>query len=165
MTAVELDVFGLAESGLISIPRREIDAELHAVTGSGLGDFFDDVAFTFAIGTAGNGVIGRFGRPEAEAIVMFAGEYDALAARGVQGFADGIGIEVGRVEDGGIFIAVAPLAIGKSVDGEVQEIVVLEGAPGQLASGRKSSIRGEWRSGGEQRARCGRLQPFAPGEL
>lgn len=81
-------------------------------------------------------MIGRFGGPKAEAVVVLGRQDHAFAAGLLQYLCDGVGIEVRRIEDTRIFVAVAPFLIGEGVDGEVQEVTELEFAPGNLARGR-----------------------------
>lgn len=87
--------------------------------------------------------------PEAESVVMFAGEDDALHAAGFERGDDGIGIEVGGIEDGGVFVAVAPLEIGEGVDGEVEEGGGFHALPAELARGGQGTER-RGRGGGEK---------------
>jgi hypothetical protein len=74
-------------------------------------------------------MLGCLSGPEAKAIVMFARKNDTLAAGTVKRFADSVGVESGGIENGWIFVAVSPFAVGEGVYREVQEVVVFQLAP------------------------------------
>ena len=75
------------------------------------------------------------GRPQAEAVVVFGGDDDALHA-GFFGYACPLAaVQLGGVECGGAFGAVAPFQIGEGVDVEVDEGIVVELMPGLLPFG------------------------------
>ena len=63
---------------------------------------------------------------------MLGDEDDILCAGGADGAHPLVGIELGRIEDGGTGRAVAPLAIEKGVGGEVEDDAELEILPGDL---------------------------------
>ncbi len=129
MAAVDIEIGGSTVGRVIAVPRREINSEFETAASGGFGEFANDVAFAVFVRAELDRVVGGFGGPEAEAVVMFASEDDALAAGVFKDCANGIGIEGGGVEDGGIFVAFSPFFVGKSVYCEVQEVVEAEFAP------------------------------------
>jgi hypothetical protein len=63
------------------------------------GDFFNDVAATVAPGAILHGVFGVFRWPQAEAVVMFAGEDQAFHSCSGCGAYDLVGVEMRWVEE------------------------------------------------------------------
>ena len=57
---------------------------------------------------------------------------------------DLVGIEVVRIEDGWVFVAMAPLAVGEGVDGEVEERVGFELGVLDLAGRGERAIGRGW---------------------
>ncbi len=51
-------------------------------------------------------------------------------------------VELCRVEDARILVAIAPLAVGEGIDGEVEEAVDLEFMPAELAGRRQGAVGG-----------------------
>src|SRR6267378_1650727 len=78
--------------------------------------------------------------PKTEAVVVLAGEDQPFHNAARRGLNDMVGVKIAEIEDRLRLIAVAPLAVGKRVDGEMQETVELELVPGQLTG---SGERGE----------------------
>ena len=64
--------------------------------------------------------------------MMFGGQNQSLHARFPRGAHDLFGVEVGRIEERRVFIAIAPLFVGEGIDGEMDEAVELEFVPTQL---------------------------------
>ena len=67
---------------------------------------------------------------------MLGGEDQCAETSGASSLRPGPRIEPGRIEDAGIFAAVAPLAVGEGVDAEVQEEREFVALPREL--------RGRW---------------------
>ena len=103
-------------------------------------------------------MLGVFRGPEAETVVVLAGENQAFHPCVVCRADDLFSIEVSRVEYGGRFIAVALLFVGEGIGREVYEAVELHLMPPQLALRRHRSVRRRiagafyWRS--PCRSRC-----------
>src|SRR5207247_11316506 len=68
-------------------------------------------------------------RPQTEAVVVLAGENQSFHPAVARGTDDLVGVEIGRVEDRGRLVAVAPLAVRERVHGEMEEAVELELVP------------------------------------
>src|SRR5436190_1411900 len=82
---------------------------------AGVGDGFDDIALpVFPRGILYR-MFGELRRPEAETVVMLAGQNQLLHACVTGGAGDLVGIEIGWIEDLFIFAAVAPFLIGKGI--------------------------------------------------
>ena len=142
---------GVPYCGVVAIPRRKVDAELHLAARRGLRNIAHHIALPAAPGALKYGVVGGLGGPKAETIVVLAGEDHAAHAGIRQRAHDGIGIELFGVEDVGVFVAVAPFLIGERVDREVQEGGEFQVVPGQLPRAGNGAVR----SRGRNRARGG----------
>ena len=117
---------------VVAVPGRKIDAELQPVLAAGVGDLPHHVALAVLPRAVLHRVLGVLARPEAEAVVVLAGE-DQPAHAGLLGRADDlVGVEVGGIEDFLRLVAVAPFLVGEGVDGEVQEAVDLQVVPAEL---------------------------------
>jgi hypothetical protein len=101
LVAVIGEVLRAAVILVMAIPGREVDAEADAVPLAGVADFADDVAFAAFPGAVLDRVFGELGRPEAESVVMFGGEDEALHAGLLGDTDDLVGVEVGGVEQRG----------------------------------------------------------------
>ena len=80
-------------------------------------------------------MLGELRRPEAETVVVFAGENETLHAGFLGGANDLLGVEGGGVENFLALIAVAPFLVGERVHSEMQEAIELHFVPAQLAFG------------------------------
>lgn len=129
-------------------PGGEINTEFESIAGGGSGEFANNVALAVLIRAETDGMIGGFRGPKTEAIVMLASEDDAPAARVFEDGTNRVCVEGGGVEDGGIFVAIAPFLIGEGVDGEMQKVVEAEFAPAELALRGQDTVR-RGRFGGE----------------
>ena len=69
-------------------------------------------------------------RPETEAVVVLAGKNQPFHPAVPRGSYDLVGVKVRGIEDRRRLVAVAPLTVGKCVDGEMHEPVELELVPG-----------------------------------
>src|SRR4051794_38144512 len=87
--------------------------------------------------------------------MMLGGQNQPLHAGVFSGAHDLLGIEVSRIEERRIFIAIAPLFIGEGVDGEMHEAVEFELVPTELTRRRDRSERG-WRRNPPRRWRLPR---------
>src|SRR5215470_2329558 len=95
----------------MTIPRREIDAELQIVFSCGCGNLGDYIALAVFPGAALHAVVCLLRGPEAETVVMFGDHDHVFGARGFDGAHPLFGIECGGVENLWISRAVAPFAI------------------------------------------------------
>ena len=130
-------VIGLAlpVSGLGPIPGGQVDTELEAVTAGSLGNLADHIALASLPGRAGHAVLGVGTGPEAEAVVVLAGEDHPRHASGFKGLHPLVAVQVRRVEEGGILVAQAPFAVGHRVHAKVHESIHLHALPIELTAG------------------------------
>ena len=105
----------------VAVPGREVQAELHAVLPAGGGELRHHVAGAVAPRGGGDGVVGRRGGPQAEAVVMLRGEDHVDGAEVAGGAHPLVGVEVAGREEVGGHGAVAPLLAREGVDPEVEE--------------------------------------------
>ncbi len=125
---------------------------------AGLGDLFHHVALAVLPGAVLDRVLGIFAGPEAEAVVMLAGEHDAPQPGSLDRADDLVGVEIGGVEDLLRLIAVAPFAIGERIDREVEEGVAFYLMPGELPGGWNRAKGGRRFGRGKQAAKQERNQ-------
>jgi hypothetical protein len=104
-------------------------------------DLCDDVTFATFVGTPGDRMFGVATRPEAEAVMVLGGQDQLLEPTRLEGGYDLVGIEIGWVEDRGIFITRSPFAVRECVDREVYETVGFQVMPCTLPRG------GQWTVG------------------
>ena len=71
-------------------------------------------------------------RPQAEPVMVLAGEDQAAHAGRGEAFDPLVGVELRRIEEGGILMPETPFPIGHGVHAEMDEAVELELLPGQL---------------------------------
>ena len=74
-----------AVEGVIAIPGGEVHAKAQARAPAGVGDLLHHIALAALVGAGGHRVRGVAAGPEAEAVVVLAGEDQALHARGLKG--------------------------------------------------------------------------------
>jgi hypothetical protein len=106
---------------------------------------------------------GGGGGPEAEAVMVLAGEDDAAHGGIGEGREEGISIEAGGLEEVGVFVAVTPFLVCpflvcECVDGEVEEGGGFERMPAELGGGGDGAIGtcgDRNRGGGGQQAASG----------
>ncbi len=157
LVAVVGEVFGLAVLRMVTVPRRQVYAELDALFLAGIGEFANDVAFSVFPGAVFYGVIRVGAGPEAESVVVFGGEDQAAHSGHFGGGGDLGGVEAGGVEDCGGFVTVAPFLVGECIYRKVDESVEFHVVPGELACGGDGAmgcggwggLRGEWEQEGE----------------
>ena len=147
LVAVVGQVGGRAVVGRGPVPRREVDAEAHALSVAGVADLADDVAGAVLPRAGLDAAVGVLARPEAEPVVVLARQHDAGQAAGLGGGDDLVGRKIGRRERGRRLVAVPPLLVGERVDREVDEGVRPAVVPGQLAGRRRRPVRGRRRVG------------------
>ena len=117
---------------VVAVPGGDIDAHFEAVFAAGVGQVAQQVAFTLFPG-AGSHVVGRIGGgPEAEPIVVFDGEDDPFHTRRFGDAGPLSAIELGRVEQGGVFGPFSPFQVGKRIDAKMDKGVVFHIVPGPL---------------------------------
>ena len=128
-------VVGVGAVGLlVAVPGREIDAELEARLAAGVGHLLDHVALAAAPRAVLHAVLGVLARPEAEAVVVLAGEDEQLHAGLLAGRGPLVGVEGRGIEELRVFLALAPLAVGEGVHAEVGEAGELQLLPGESAA-------------------------------
>ena len=126
----------VAVGRMIPVPRREIQPGAESFGAARVDELADDIAAAAPPRTLRHRVRRRPGWPEAEAVVMLGGEDHRAEPGGARLPWPRPRVERGRIEDAGIFAAVAPLAIGEGVDAEVQEERELVALPRELRGGR-----------------------------
>ena len=126
----------LAVSRLGHIPGGEVDAELEAVARRSIGHFAHQVACAALPGGRGHGVSRVRRRPQAEAVVVLARQNYAGHPGAHEGAHPLIDVDVSRVEQGRILMALAPLAVRHRVHSEVYERVHLHFLPLELTVSR-----------------------------
>src|SRR2546422_868474 len=126
LIAVVDEVLGAAVILVVAIPRRQIDAKAYALPGARVGNLLHDVATEWAVL---HRVLSVARRPEAEAVVVLAGEDQSSHPAVTRGADNLVGVEVRGVEDRRQLVAVAPLTIRERVDGEMEKAVELEVVP------------------------------------
>ena len=112
---------------VISVPRREIDAKSQPLTAARLRDLLHRVATE---GTVLDRMLRVSRRPQAEAVVVLAGEDQPFHPALFRRAHDLVGIEVRWIEHRGRLVAVPPLAVRECVHREVDKAVELEVVPG-----------------------------------
>lgn len=83
--------------------------------------------------------------PEAEPVVVLAGEDQGLHAGILQGFHPLLRIKSRWIEYGGIFITITPFLVGKGIGGKMDEGILLQFVPGKLLIVRQRANRGRGR--------------------
>src|SRR3954452_21908322 len=86
-------------------------------------DLCDDVTLAAFVWTPGDRVVGVAARPEAEAVMVFGGQDQLFEPARLQGGHDLVGIEIGWIEDRGIFITRSPFTVREDVHRKVYETV------------------------------------------
>ena len=90
--------------------------------------------------------VGR--RPEAKAVVMFAGQDQFFHAGVARRANDLLCVKIGRVENLFAFIPIAPFLAGECVDGEMQEAAKFSLLPRELSCARYGAVRSGWWNAG-----------------
>ena len=124
-----------AVEGLVSVPGGEIHAEFQPILAAGCGNLRHHVALAVFPGTGGNAVACVAAGPEAEAVVVLAGEDQALHPCIPDSRSPLVRVQLHGVENGGGFGAVAPFLVGEGVDGEMHKGVELHLLQRQLPGG------------------------------
>ena len=129
-------VIGLGAVGrVVAVPRGDIDAEFDSLLCTGLGKLFEHVSPAAAPGTLPYGVLGYGIGPEAETVVVFAGDDDALEAGGFGRTRPLAAVQVRRVEEVFGLRSLSPFQAGESVGAEVAEHIQFHILPFQLLRG------------------------------
>lgn len=126
---------------MIAVPRAEIRAEFNAVLPASGGEFSDDVAFAFFPRRFFDAVLRRFRRPCAPAVMVLRRVNHSRHSGFLEGFDDGVRVEIRRIEQRRAFVAVAPLASGERIQPEMRERVKFEPLPLHLLLGRRRAVR------------------------
>src|ERR1019366_1801514 len=115
LRAISLDILRRAVLRAVAVPRRKIDAELHVMARRGLRDIAHHIALPLAPRALRYRVVGGPRRPQAEAVVMLAGQNHAAHSGVRQRGNDCVGIELPGVEQIWVFVAVTPFLIRERV--------------------------------------------------
>src|SRR6516164_8311361 len=89
---------GVAVTGLVTIPRRKIDSELHSMFAGGLFHPANNVCFAVLERAALHAVIGLRRRPKTESVMMLGNENHIADARGLECPHPLVRIELRRIE-------------------------------------------------------------------
>src|SRR5205085_11683079 len=103
------------------IPRREIEAGIESLRPTRIDELTHDVTLAVAPGAVRDGLVGRLRGPETKAIVVLGGEDEGSKACRARAPRPLPRVELRGGEDGRIFAAGPPLAVGEGVDAEMQE--------------------------------------------
>ena len=118
-------------------------------------DLRDDVTFATFVWTPGDRMFGVAARPEAEAVMVFGGQDQLLEPTRLAAGHDLVGIEIGWVEDRGIFITRSPFAVCECIDREMYETVGFQGMPCPLPRGGQGTVGFRSRTWSQGMARVG----------
>ena len=125
--------------GVIPVPRRKIDCELKSLLAAGLCQLCDHVSLAILPWAVLHGILCICGRPHAESAMMLGSENDAFHS----GFPAGPGplprIEMRRIEQGRVLIAIAPLLTRISIQGIMNKCISLHFLNGNLVLSRHRS--------------------------
>jgi len=89
-------------------------------------------------------VLAVFRRPQAKAIVMFAGQDQPFHSRRRRGAHNLVSIEISWIEERRRLVTVAPFFVSEGVDGEMDESIELHFMPAELPRGRNRPVRLRW---------------------
>ena len=108
---IVIDIGGGGIGGLMTVPGREIDAELESMAAACLSQLAHHIALAILVGTVLDAIIGVFGGPQTEAIVVFSRQDDAFHATGFQSLHPLVDIAIAQrgVENIDRIVAIAPL--------------------------------------------------------
>src|SRR5262249_9735362 len=123
---------GIRVTWLVTIPWREVHAEFQSILARGSGDFAYDVALATSPWTLLDAVVGLFGRPQAETVVMLCDHYDILDAGRLDGAHPLFRVKLCRIEDLRISGSVTPFSVLKCIWPEVNDRANLEILPFDL---------------------------------
>ena len=117
----DLDVFFGGVVGAVAVPRRHVHAEFESRLAAGAFHFAHEVPLATAKRRLRDVEVGSLGGPETKAVVMLGHNDESpdtarLARRHYL-----VGIEPGRSELRGIFVAEAPFAVGVGVESEMDD--------------------------------------------
>ena len=96
----------------VSVPRREIDSELHSILIAGFPEFFHNVSLSVLPRRRGYGMFGGGRRPKAESIVVFRRQKHHFKSGIFKAAHPLFGIQFRRVEKCRIFFSVSPFVPG-----------------------------------------------------
>ena len=109
---------GRVVAGVVSpVPKRIIDRESESELAATFRQLPNDIP---PAGRGHDAIAGVLGRPQAKAIVVLRGKNDQFHAGGGGGFTPGIGVQLPRIEAGGVQRAVAPFLVVIGVDAEME---------------------------------------------
>ena len=130
-----LTVQRCAVKSLMAVPGRQVDTEFESVFLAGCRQFTHDIALAVLVGSIAYAVVGVFGRPEAETVVVLGRDDDALHAGISQCLGPLLAVKPRRVETLERCIAVSPLPVAESVGTEMDKRIGLHLLPRHLVLG------------------------------
>ena len=125
--------FPLPIACIVTIPRGEIDTKLDTAAPAGIRYLAHNIALTVFPRTVLDAVLGVGARPQAEAVMVLAGQNQRLHAGTFDCGNPLVGIQRIWVEQRRVFGAVAPLAVREGIHAEMGKGVKFKLLPCQLA--------------------------------
>ena len=135
LLVVNVQIAFLAVVRIVAVPGTEVGAEFNAVLFAGQGEFLDHVSLAVFPRAFGDVVVRGLGGPRAEAVVVLGRIDHSFHAALLEGGNDVGGIEVRRVEDFRIFVAIAPFPAREGIQAKVDEAVEFHALPVDLGGG------------------------------
>ena len=127
----ELIVFRrITVAGSITIPRRQVYTEFHAILGTCITKFTYHVTLAVLPRRRSNRMRSRLGWPQAEAVVMLGCKKYHLEATLFQGAYPLVSIQFCRIEQRRIFRTISPFTTGKCINSKMQKGCQLHLLPG-----------------------------------
>ena len=131
----------------VAIPRREVEPRTQTLGATRVDELANHVTVPVTPRALRDTVRRRLRRPEAETVVMLGRQDCRPRTSGARGGRPLRRVELRRIEDGRILLAIAPLAIAEGVDAEMKKERELVTLPGKLRPRRPRSWRGSAQSG------------------
>ena len=127
-----VDIRWRAIVGARAVPWREIDRKLQSVLLTSLRQFLHDVSFSIAPWRLAHVIIVSFKWPQAEAVMMFCRQDDALHAGSHERLHPLLTVEALRVKHLWVGVAISPFSVAERVETEMNEGVGLHALPVDL---------------------------------
>ena len=119
-------LLALAVVYAVSVPRRAVHSKLYPLFTAGIRHLFHNVALSVPERAARNGMRGSFRLPQAEAVMVLAGQYKRSHSCALDSLHPLTGVKFGRIKNILILGTVSPLPAGICVDGKMNESVKLK---------------------------------------
>ena len=139
LLTVHFDIFRRSVGGSVAVPRRQVNAEPDAVLFARAGNLLHHIALPLLPRGGRHAVPGGLRGPQAEAVMVLAGQHHPLEPGVRQRLYNFVRIEIGRIEQLRLLVAITPFLPGKGIDGEMDEGIHLHIVPCQLSRRRNGS--------------------------